>query len=140
METVTEEAFGIIPLSRVKDTWSIFVILHKHGDHWGFPKGKGEEGESALESAIRELKEETGLAVKQLLTEAPIIEEYSFQRKGQLVQKKVHYFPAIVSGAFFLQPEEIRDGRWLTLDEAPARLTFAEARSILQRVLPHLTI
>ena len=129
-----EESFGIIPLRHTGDEWTVFIILHKHGNHWGFPKGKGDHGEHPLESAKRELKEETGLTVEKLLQEEPISEEYTFYRHSKKVQKNVHYFPAIVSGALLLQPEEIRDGKWLPFQEAQEQLTFEEAKKVCRKI------
>jgi 8-oxo-dGTP pyrophosphatase MutT (NUDIX family) len=37
------------------------IISSKSDGHWGFPKGHVEEGESVEKTAIREVKEETGL-------------------------------------------------------------------------------
>lgn len=134
MESMHEESFGIIPLRHFGNQWEVFLILHKHGNHWGFPKGKGDHGEEPLESATRELKEETGLVVEKLLPMEPISEEYSFYRGGKKVRKRVHYFPAIVSGALLLQPEEIRDGKWLPFQEAYFQLTFDEAKKICSKI------
>jgi len=130
----SEESFGIIPLKREGDEWFFFLILHKHGNHWGFPKGKGEKGETALQSATRELLEETGLKVERILSDKPISESYIFSRRGKKVEKTVTYFPALVSGVFLLQPEEIRDGNWFSYSEAYKRFTFDEARSICKNV------
>lgn len=129
-----EESFGVIPLKHNGEEWQVFVILHKHGEHWGFPKGKADEGEDPQVSAFRELKEETNLTVEKLLQENPISEQYTFFRDGNKVQKTVHYFPAIVSGAFLLQPEEIRDGKWLAIDAAKNQLTFEEARTVCEKM------
>lgn len=134
MEETFEESFGVIPLMHKKDQWSVFIILHKQGNHWGFPKGKAADGEDPKQSAIRELKEETNLKVEKLLEEEPISEEYTYYREGKKVHKKVHYFPAIVSGALLLQPDEIRDGKWLSFEEAKKQLTFDEARRICTHV------
>lgn len=134
MELIREESFGIIPLRHLNDEWEIFLILHKQGNHWGYPKGKADEGEEPLESAKRELKEETGLKVEQLLQEESISEEYTFYRNGKKVLKQVHYYPAIVSGALFLQPDEIRDGKWLSFEEAYYQLTFEEAKQICLKI------
>jgi len=134
MTIANEESFGIVPLRHTGDEWTVFVILHKHGNHWGFPKGKADDGELPFESAKRELEEETGLVVEKLLQEEPITEQYSFYRSNQKIQKKVHYFPAIVSGALLLQPEEIRDGKWLTFSDAEKQLTFAEAKKLCRKI------
>jgi len=129
-----EDSFGVIPLMRHEGEWRIFIILHKHGNHWGFPKGKANSGEAPLESARRELKEETGLEVEQVLCEQPIIETYTFYRNKAKVDKTVHYYPAIVSGAFILQPEEIRDGKWLSFQKAHQTLTFNEAKALCKKI------
>ncbi len=134
MESIPEESFGIIPLRKSDDGWQVLIILHKHGDHWGFPKGKPDEGENSKETSSRELHEETGLTVEKYLSEGPISEKYSFIRRGVKVEKSVHYFPAIVSGALLLQPEEIRDGKWLPINEVKKHLTFEEARRVCAQV------
>jgi len=47
------------------------LLMHRHpdkpyGETWGIPAGKIEKGEKAIDAAIRELKEETGIAVPSL--------------------------------------------------------------------------
>ena len=135
MKTIKEESFGIVPLSKDSEGWKVFVILHKEGNHWGFPKGRKAAGENPKETAARELEEETGLIVERYLQEEPMIESYQFRSRYQLVLKSVFYFPAVVTGEVKLQPEEIRDGKWILLKEAHHHLTFQEARSICQQVM-----
>lgn len=132
------ESFGVIPLIQEEGEWKVLLILHKEGSHWSFPKGKADPGETAQASAIRELKEETGLDVVKFLTEKPYVEQYQFRSKFDTIQKTVHYFPAIVSGTLALQEEEIRDARWLPLSEAIDRLTFKEAKNICTLVIKRL--
>jgi bis(5'-nucleosidyl)-tetraphosphatase len=126
------ESFGIVPFLNENGTWKVLLILHREGNHWGFPKGKANPGEIPLAAASRELKEETGLSVLKVLREDPLTEQYQFRRKKQLIIKTVQYFPALVEGALQLQEEEIREAKWLTIQEAMQQLTFREARHILQ--------
>jgi bis(5'-nucleosidyl)-tetraphosphatase len=134
------ESFGIVPFLNEEGTWKVLLILHREGNHWGFPKGKANPGETPLESATRELKEETGLVVTTVLRKEPMIEQYQFRRKKQFTVKTVQYFPALVQGSLDLQEEEIREARWLTISEALQQLTFREARHILQEFLRYLNI
>lgn len=135
MDIVDEESFGIIPLAQQNGVWKVFLILHRGGRHWAFPKGHSNPGETPVESAIRELKEETGLDIERFLQDTPFVETYKFFKKTQMVTKRVSYYPAIVSGKLRLQVEEIQQGAWLTFPEALQLLSFKEARSICTQVL-----
>jgi bis(5'-nucleosidyl)-tetraphosphatase len=137
-DKVQDESFGIVPLQQIGDAWKVFLILHKAGNHWGFPKGHSHGAETALEAAVRELKEETGFDVVHVIGEGPLLEQYQFRRRGQLVLKKVYYFPAVVSGSFKMQVEEIREGAWFTLDDAMKQLTFKEGRAICSQLMQRL--
>ena len=45
----------------------LLFIKHRHGTHWSFPKGHMEEGESEVQTALREVKEETGSDILSLI-------------------------------------------------------------------------
>ena len=132
---VKEASFGIIPLREVDGCWEVLLILHKGGRHWAFPKGRSNPGETPLESARRELNEETGLDIKEMLEETPLTEQYKFRRKGVVIVKTVQYFPALVEGELRLQPEEIQDSKWVPLKEAEQHLTFREAKHMCRAVI-----
>ncbi len=130
-----ESSFGIIPLQKTaKGSVQVLLIFHKGGKHWSFPKGRKDPGETDLETALRELKEETGLDVEKLLSDTPYMESYTFYKFQEKVLKTVSYYPAFVTGELKLQPEEILDARWLPIGEAINHLTFKEAKAICQKV------
>jgi bis(5'-nucleosidyl)-tetraphosphatase len=137
---IEEQSFGIIPLRQEGGVWQVLLILHQGGRHWAFPKGHGDAGETALDSAKRELKEETGLDIQELLQDSPLVERYQFHRKHEIVVKTVQYFPAIVSGALKLQAEEIRDAKWVPLKEAARHLTFKESKEMCNKLVTFLKI
>ena len=41
----------------------LLLLKHRCGGHWSFPKGHMEAGETEMETALREIREETGLRV-----------------------------------------------------------------------------
>lgn len=129
-----EESFGIIPLRKYEGSWEVFLIQHNRGHYWGFPKGHAEKGETPLEAALRELKEETNLDLVECLKNEPFIENYQFMVKGERVAKKVSYFAAEVSGTVVLQSQEIQDGIWIPFSESIEKITHAEGRVILGHV------
>lgn len=68
----------------------IFFIKDPY-NRWTFPKGHQEAGENLVETAIREIKEETGLDGLRYL--APVGRtKFRFRREGALVEKTVHFF------------------------------------------------
>ena len=137
---IEEKSYGIIPLRQESGVWQVLLILHQGGRHWAFPKGHGDAGETALDSARRELKEETGLDIQELLQENPLVERYQFHRKHEVVVKTVQYFPAIVSGELKLQAEEIRDAKWVPLKEAASHLTFKESKEMCSKLVTFLKL
>lgn len=140
LKTHSEESFGIIPLERDEKDWKVFLILHRSAHHWAFPKGHAMADETPLETAKRELKEETNLEVVRVLQESPLIEQYHFHRDSQKIIKKVFYFLAEVQGEVILQQEEVREGKWMSLQEALVQLTFKEARSLCAEIIKMLKI
>jgi bis(5'-nucleosidyl)-tetraphosphatase len=134
-----DESFGVIPLRKERGQWEVFLIQHREGGYWGFPKGHREADETPLEAAKRELKEETGLHCSSLLQEEMLHEQYWFQHEGQKIFKKVTYFVSEVSGDVHLQKAEINDGIWLPLHEAMNRVTHPEGKAILAEVIKRLT-
>ena len=129
-----EESFGIIPLRRAHGQWEVFVIQHVRGHYWGFPKGHAEASESAFETAVRELKEETNLSIQSVLKKEPFIEQYQFIVRGEKVSKTVSYFSAEVGGEIVLQSVEIQNGEWLPFDQAVEKVTHLEGKTILAQV------
>jgi len=129
-----EHSFGIIPLEEIKDEWQVFLVQHRDGQHWSFPKGHRNENESGKDAAIRELLEETGLDIQQFLCEEPLEEKYQCEKNGEKIDKTVFYYPAIVRGVAVLQHDEIMMGQWFSLEEAKKEITFEESRNILNQV------
>ena len=117
------KAYGIIPIQGKK----VLIVHHVNGGHWGFPKGRGEAGETPLESATRELFEETGLRIVKILSPEPLIEERT--------NKLIYFFPALVEGTLSFQAEEILEGQWVSLEELVEKLTYPEAKIVGEKIM-----
>ena len=89
----------------------ILLIRHRKGGHWSFPKGHVEAGESERQTALREVREETGLRIK-LVSGFRHSVEYA-PKPG--VQKQVVYFLGYeIGGLLRPQEEEISELRWFS--------------------------
>ena len=133
-----DESFGIVPLTYLNGHWEVFLIQHRHGRYWGFPKGHAENNETPKEAAERELKEETNLDVIRYLQTEPLMEQYQFSLDGRRIAKRVFYFIAEVSGSVELQKKEIQDGMWVPLLEAHEKVTHQEGKTILSQIIKML--
>lgn len=129
-----DTSYGIIPLRRQSDNWEVFLVQHQAG-HWSFPKGHPEPGEQPQETAIRELKEETGLSILKFLIIDPIKEQYNFIFNRKKIDKSVYYFPALVEGHELIQKKELIEGRWMNLSQAHEQMTFNEGKRICTELM-----
>jgi len=112
----------------------ILVIQQVKG-HWGFPKGHVEEGETEVETAIREIKEETNLDVE--IDETHRYVEHYSPEEG--IEKDVVFFIAKKTGGEVkVQEEEVKETQWLLPNEAMDRLTYDTSKNILSKVMKDL--
>lgn len=128
----TDASFGIIPVYLRNGRRQYLIVQHRKG-HWGFPKGHPEAGETSIQTARRELKEETGIT-KLDVFETPVLREsYVFTKKsGRKVLKHVTYFVAMVADdRVQIQPEEVAAYAWGDATETRALLTFVESQHLL---------
>ena len=111
-----EESYGIIPFRFEADKLQFLVVRHHQG-HWGFPKGRCEEGEAPVETARRELREEVALTEVTLLNDSPFKLSYPFEREGKIWQKEVGFFVGSVNAGVPKHLEtELVEHRWATKD------------------------
>ncbi|MBE5806194.1 MAG: NUDIX domain-containing protein [Clostridiales bacterium] len=106
----------------------ILVIQQLEG-HWGFPKGHVEGNETEVETAIREIKEETNLDVV-IKENFRYVERYS-PKEG--VEKEVVYFVAEkIGGNEKVQAEELQNFKWLNYEDAMKKLTYKNSKETLK--------
>jgi len=90
---------------------------------WNLPAGHVDEGETFEEAAMREAKEEAGITVEI---------ERKLSTTHQAVDRPVfHAYKAhITQGEVKIDPEELLDARWFTLDEVEHLHTEGKLRNI----------
>jgi len=130
-----ENSFGTIPVKKEKTQVYFLLVHHKKGKHWGFPKGHRELDETPKQTALRELKEETNLNLSKYLHQNSLIESYTFQRDGQMIEKTVEYFLIEASGSIQIEEDEILSARWFLKQEAKEIITYQESRNLLDRAI-----
>ncbi|MBI5797346.1 NUDIX domain-containing protein [Candidatus Woesearchaeota archaeon] len=128
-----EHSIGIIVFNQ--DKWLIIKYI---GGHWGFSKGHKEEGEEPLETARRELFEETGIKAFYIVKDFQEKEEYFFKKEGKTVHKEVIYFLAETPETEAKLSEEHTEYKWLDYQQAMNLLTFKETKELLKKAHDYL--
>jgi 8-oxo-dGTP pyrophosphatase MutT (NUDIX family) len=112
----------------------IALAHRRHPRLWALPKGTPDAGETIEDTALRETREETGIAVE---IEAPLRSiRYFFVRGSTRFNKTVHFFlMRPVGGSIDEHDAEFDEVRWIEAHEAVAVLTHATERSVVEQAL-----
>jgi len=108
---------------------------------WALPKGRIDQGETAADTAVREVREETGVEGRVVEKLGDVRYVYTASWKGGARIFKVVSFFLLRAGRGRIGEiaEEMRievaEARWLPLDEAPQLLTYGGEREMAARAL-----
>jgi 8-oxo-dGTP pyrophosphatase MutT (NUDIX family) len=98
---------------------------------WSLPKGHIEQGETAEQTAAREVAEETGIRGDVLASLGSI--DYWFVTEGRRVHKTVHHYLLRFRGGELSDEDlEVSEVAWVPLEELPARLAYADERRLAE--------
>lgn len=113
------------------------LLCHRSADHlWALPKGTPEPGESIQETALREVREETGVEVEMDAVIGDITYWFSRPQEGVRYYKTVHHFlMRPVGGNTDDHDLEFDEVRWVPIREALSLLTYANEANILRKAL-----
>jgi len=110
-----------------------YLLLNYAAGHWDFVKGNVELNESEKETVIRELKEETSITEAQFLDGFREVIAYFYRRQGLTIHKEVVFF---IMEAYTDKVElsfEHIGYAWLDYQHAMEKLTFKNAKDVLQK-------
>jgi len=127
----------------------LFLLLH-YGTpekplHWDFPRGNIEKGEKALEAALREAKEETGLEDLKVIEGFKEKFEYFYTARNpdgtsERVHKRVTLFLCESPTKDVKISFEHIGFEWLEFEKALERLTFKASREALVKAQKYLAL
>ena len=106
---------------------------------WALPKGTPEPGETLEETALREVREETGVEVRPEWMIGEISYWFSRPQDGVRYHKTVrHYLMRPIGGDPALHDHEFDDVRWFPVDQALNLLSYQNEAKILRKALDQL--
>lgn len=119
----------------VLDRVEVVLVGFLRADAWTLPKGTPAAGETVEETALREVREETGI-------EARIVDDlgtiqYSFARRGVRFNKEVrHFLMEATGGDVTLHDAEYDEARWFVFADALAQLSYVNEVEVVRRAAP----
>ncbi len=135
-----EYSYGVVPVKKSGDG-ILFLLVHQRAGHWSFPKGGGEEGENAEQSALRELEEEACVNHCELIPETVFEDRYVHMHHGVECDKEVRYFLGVVISESTLHDDPdggVIERKWLSYKEAVQQLTFPRLKEIAKEAKEYI--
>lgn len=135
LDCLYEHSCGAVVYRYIGNQVRFLLIKNNGSANWGFPKGHKERGETSIETAKREVLEETGIHIEV----CDGFCETSNYKIGQRIEKRVDIFLASTEDTqTVIQQEEIERYAWLLFDAAYKQLNFDNDKSILESVKAYM--
>jgi 8-oxo-dGTP pyrophosphatase MutT (NUDIX family) len=112
----------------------ILLIATAGGRRWQLPKGHVEEGEGPEQTAVREVREETGVTGR-VVAALPSIDYFFVERGLRRIRKHVDYFllEFVAGTETDFDRHEVDGARWFSWEEGVAKLSHANERRVAER-------
>lgn len=135
MRTARAVSAGGLVLAEPSPAAPVVLIarVSSAGAHqWTLPKGQQEEGESLEQTALREVREETGLDARILSPLDTIDYWFVWAPEQTRYHKFVHHYLMLATGGDLAgHDDEVTEARWFEPGEAAEAMTFANERRLL---------
>lgn len=131
-------AGGLIWRRRPSGSLSLVLVRPAGRTTWVLPKGHVEAGETVMQAAMREAREESGLTVGAIEPLGEISYVYSSRDRNSAaltrIFKRVHFFLMEHAGGDpSAHDSEIDEVAWLSFDEALARATHPSEQELIAK-------
>ena len=135
--TRSQISAGGVPFRQQDGRIEVALISVGEGARWQLPKGLVGRKEVPEETALREVREETGLETT-MVSPLDTIEYWYYattkQRNRIRYHKYVHYYLLrYTSGNTTDHDAEVNEARWFDINEAVERLAFENEKSVVRK-------
>ena len=127
-----EKSCGAIVFKKQKDVIK-YLLLHYGAGHWDFPKGRQEKNEKEEQTALREIKEETGIEGIEFTDGFREAISYFYKQGKETFFKEVVFFLAQSATDEVKLSSEHIGYAWLGYENAYKKLTFNNAKELLRK-------
>lgn len=132
-----EKSCGAVVYRKHHGNTEILLIRHVRSGCWSFPKGHMEEGETEMQTAVREIKEETNIDIS--IDDPAFRETIEYSPRRGLLKSVVYFIGRAVSFDAAPQETEIAQLRWTEIGRAGSLLAYENDRMLVSRVKAYLS-
>ena len=130
-----EKSCGAIVYRKNRSQIELLLIKNRYGGHWSFPKGHVEGQETEIQTALREVKEETGLDINIQKGFRQMVEYYP---KPNIRKQVVYFLGEAKTTQIKRQEEEISRIIWTEIHKAYHMVTFKNDRDLISIAMQNL--
>ena len=130
LDCLYESSCGAVVFRNHDHKKEYLLIRNRRSAHWGFPKGHIEPGETKLDTARREVLEETGVPIE-FVDGFEETSEYTIQ--GKINKILTIFLGKSMNDELKMQEEEIAEIGWFDFSEALDLLNFDNDKRIFKR-------
>lgn len=131
---IFEKSCGAIVIRKYNNQFETLLIKMVKG-HWSFPKGHVENNETEVETALREIKEETNLDV---LIDTRFREITTYSPYPGVLKDVIFFIAMPKTFDVVIQESEVENAQWIEINEAIAMLTYEADRKILKKAIKYI--
>ena len=125
---------------KIENNEILFLLVYsKRNNEWGFPKGHIEPNETEIETAKREIKEETGITNLTFVKDFRCCDTYKIKgtlssTKNRIIDKNVIYYLASTKEDFKGSvDDEIGQHNWLKFEDCIKYLKYEKQKELIRK-------
>lgn len=129
-----EKSCGCI-IFKYDDEKLLFLVIKQTLGHFSFPKGHVEESESEKDTALREVKEETGFDISFV---GDFREVITYSPKPGVLKDVVFFLGNVIDGVMTPQEDEVSLIEWLSYEDALKVVTYDDDKNVLKKAYEYI--
>ena len=130
MNKIFEKSCGAVVFTKTAEGLK-YVIIRSLEGYYGYPKGHCESGETEEETALREVREETGLSVR-ILPDFRYVDEHPIPSKPGVIKRIIYFLAEYEDQNICHQNEELIDAHLMSFEEALNAFQWESSKVILR--------
>ncbi|MBQ5313286.1 MAG: NUDIX domain-containing protein [Oscillospiraceae bacterium] len=127
-----EKSCGAIVFYLKDNKEQLLLIKHSNSGHWSFPKGHVEAGETEVETAIREVFEETGVKAD---IDIRFREVVTYSPKKDVIKDVIYFFATTECDKTQKQESEVSEVMWVDIGDALKCVSYRNDKELVTKAI-----